>query len=475
MRRLWTILAAFVLIAALPVAATAARSTRFTDHAINVFCDGVATSTGGFAYFGATVSDRFGADAFVEAWTSSTPSGVPDVRRDGDRSAVVAWNGTTLSGSVPLLDASGAAVPNATFSARLTPVGEPVAFSDRSREGNRTISFSGTTQPHQPTGTLSLPGGVSVDLATCYGDETTVTVFETNPKASVRSFSSRFVGCSLTNTAGDQGYLFLGFSDGFINANVFANGTDIAAFGEFAPDTGTIDAELVLFDPRTGTPLPGSGHLSATLTSTGESFTEVLRSATGRRITRGEVIDVEGTLTIAAHTFDLGACVGQDSRTKDIQTAPSGPKPGGKAPRNDLPGGATLLRAGGSASGSTRGATPVAEAPFECLMFTDPETGEVYVTEVGHTVWYRFVGTGSPMTIDTAGSDYDTVAAIYTSAGGTYAPVESGCVDDVPTPPIGRTLQASVTIPTVAGTTYYVQIGGFPDSQTYGNLRVRLR
>jgi hypothetical protein len=41
--------------------------------------------------------------------------------------------------------------------------------------------------------------------------------------------------------------------------------------------------------------------------------------------------------------------------------------------------------------------------------------------------------------------------------------------------PIGRTLQAAVTWETVAGTTYFVQIGGFPDSFAYGNLRVAVR
>jgi cephalosporin hydroxylase len=85
------------------------------------------------------------------------------------------------------------------------------------------------------------------------------------------------------------------------------------------------------------------------------------------------------------------------------------------------------------------------------------------------------VGTGAPMTIDTAGSDFDTVVAIYTVSAGSYIPVPDGCVDDSPTEPIGRTLQANVTIPTVAGTTYLVQIGGYPEDQPYGNLRVALR
>jgi hypothetical protein len=107
--------------------------------------------------------------------------------------------------------------------------------------------------------------------------------------------------------------------------------------------------------------------------------------------------------------------------------------------------------------------------------FTDPETGEVFQVPVAYTVWYTFTGTGGPMTIDTAGSDFDTVVAIYTRSGSTYTPVADGCVDDSPTEPVGQTLQANVTIPTVAGTTYYVQIGGYPEFQPYGNLRVALR
>ena len=80
------------------------------------------------------------------------------------------------------------------------------------------------------------------------------------------------------------------------------------------------------------------------------------------------------------------------------------------------------------------------------------------------------------MTVDTAGSDYDTVIAVYTSAGRAASrPVPDACVDDVPLEPIGRTLQAAVTFDTVAGTTYYVQIGGYPESFPYGNLRVAVR
>ena len=112
---------------------------------------------------------------------------------------------------------------------------------------------------------------------------------------------------------------------------------------------------------------------------------------------------------------------------------------------------------------------------FECEVFEDTP-GTTFEVPISNTVWYRFTGTGGPVTVDTAGSDYDTVVAVYTADGsGGYTPVPGGCVDDVPLAPVGRTLQAKVTIQTIAGTAYYVQIGGFPEAFTYGNLKVSIR
>ena len=168
--------------------------------------------------------------------------------------------------------------------------------------------------------------------------------------------------------------------------------------------------------------------------------------------------------------------MGADYRSKVLVTAPKGPKPGGKVPTNDLPSGAKSLAIGGSANVQTKGASPDREAVFDCVIFED-ENGAPFEVPVANTVWYKFTGTGRSVTVDTAGSDFDTVLATYTAGpGGTFTPVANGCDDDVPTPPVGRSLQAAVTIPTVAGTTYYVQIGGFPDSAfPFGNLRVSIR
>jgi hypothetical protein len=478
MKRMLAILAGLVLLMALPTTASGARPTRFTDHAVNISCDGMtAVSGGGFAFFSASLSDQFGPDAFVDFWASGAPEGQPDLFRDFEQTPTVTWNGSVLAGSIPLLDSNGDPAGSATFSATLTPTGDPFTFDDRFRDGNTWHQFSGVTQPLDPSGTLTV-GGSTFSLDACFADETTVTVFETNPKAFVHHFSTRDVFCELSNANGDTGFLFSSFQDGevFVDAGAFPGGgtSGTGAFGFGTLTDGVLDIPLETFDFETGEPVAGGGSIHLEIVGTGEPFEFLLKSATARFLSRGTTLDIEGTLTIGTIVFDLGACVGTDARNKEIFTNPSGPKPGGKVPSNDLPSGARLLAVGQKTSVATKGASPDREAPYECLTFTDP--GGTFEVPVGHTVWYTIVGTGGPITVDTAGSDYDTVIAVYTADGsGGFTPVPDACVDDVPLDPVGRTLQAAVTWDSVAGTVYYVQIGGFPDSFPYGNLRVAVR
>jgi hypothetical protein len=481
MRRFVAVLCALALLVAIPATVSAGKPIKETDHTISVYCDGVSDGTGEwFAFLNVGVSDLYGTFGFIDAWHESDNDGIPDISADSESAPTVTWDGSILSGTMAIQDQAGTDLGDATFSATLIPIGEPFEFDDVFRDGNARERYRGVSQAFQPSGTFALPNGVTFDLALCFADETTVTAFLTDPNARVRSFSQRFAQCELSNTAGDSGFLFVDIGDDFtfVDASyASADGsTNLGAFGfSDEPADGSLDLTLEVYDAETGEPTGATADLSMTMVATGESFTNLLRAANGKRTQRGELLDIEGSLAIAGTSFDLGACVGVDSRTKEIRTRPSGPKPGGKVPPNDQPSSAKLLTVGSRTSTQTRGAAPEAEAPFECLSFTDPDTGEVFETPVGHTVWYRFVGTGAPMTIDTAGSDFDTVVAIYTVSAGTYSPVPDGCVDDSPTEPVGRTLQANVTIPTVAGTTYLVQIGGYPEDQPYGNLRVALR
>jgi len=56
---------------------------------------------------------------------------------------------------------------------------------------------------------------------------------------------------------------------------------------------------------------------------------------------------------------------------------------------------------------------------------------------------------------------------------------EIACDDDVSFQPVGSTFQAAVTFDTVAGTSYYVEVGGFqnffrPDDPEFGLLKLRV-
>jgi hypothetical protein len=435
------------------------------DHTIGFFCEGISSTGGsGFAFLGGQVSDEFGSDVFADYWSSGEPSGPPDLRVDYDQPFSLVFADGTLTGSFSLIDENGDPAGSGTIDAQLTPVGEPFEIEDEFRFGN-----------HQER--VADLDGVTFDLSQCFADEANLAYFSTNPNAIAARFAERTVGCDLTNGAGDTGFLFVDLSNDLVFVDIgmtSANGSvSYGGFGELPQSEGAVEGSLELYDPSTGDPVAGTASVQLSFTAT-EQFTYVLKDATFRRTVSGDLLDIEGTLTFpGGYTFDLGDCVGVDGTVKEIGTFPRGPRPGGKVPSNDLPTGATALSVGSKTTTSTKGASPTAEARFECLIGFDEETGEEYEVPVGNTVWYTVTGTGGPITMDTAGSDYDTVMAVYSGSPGSFETV--ACVDDVPLDPIGRTLQSSITFDSVAGQTYYVQIGGYPSSYPYGNLRVAVR
>ncbi len=96
----------------------------------------------------------------------------------------------------------------------------------------------------------------------------------------------------------------------------------------------------------------------------------------------------------------------------------------------------------------TEGATVALDDPvMSCI---DNQQGAV-------TVWYRFVSPDSGVLhLDTFGSDYDTVLAVYTGDRGNLFEVD--CDDDT------QGLQSALDIPVVAGEAYHVQVAGYPGS-----------
>lgn len=83
------------------------------------------------------------------------------------------------------------------------------------------------------------------------------------------------------------------------------------------------------------------------------------------------------------------------------------------------------------------------------------EPGECSGNYLTQTVWTRFRGTGGPVLVDTGGSNFDTIAIVYTATGDGSPGTKVGCNDDS-----RGTLRSSLTVSTQAGTDYLVQVGG---------------
>lgn len=112
------------------------------------------------------------------------------------------------------------------------------------------------------------------------------------------------------------------------------------------------------------------------------------------------------------------------------------------------------MQVGDTVRDRTNTAVPPPEAACIANFSEEGETWE-FPVPLGKTVWYSFTGTGGEVTIDSAGSDFDTVLGVYD------ADLEQvACVDDVGDES-GFSLQAAVTVGTVAGQTYLVQAGGY--------------
>jgi hypothetical protein len=478
LRRTIAILAALVLLATIPAAVNAGKATKEKDHFVGISCDGIAPTSGtGFLFLGVSISDIFGPDASVEMWNAASPVGPPDIFRDFDSPVDASYVGGTFSATIPLLDSNGDPAGTGTVQATLTPVGEPFPIDDNFRFGNVTERFTGLVQPLAAEGTAMI-GGKTFDLGECFAEDTHVTTFRTNPNSFVERFATADTNCVVENADGTIAGLFIDASspdEVFVDANLFEGpGSPLAANGLVLLTDGSGSGALDLYNPETGEPVSGTASIDLALTA-GDSYSYVLNDGSGKQVVSGQLIDVEGTLTFPGlPSFDLTDCVAFAGEAKNSFHNPQGPKPKGKAPANDLPAGALRLNVGGKASQATRAAALDQEADYPCMVFDDPFSGETEVIPVEHTVWFRIAGTGSEITVDTAGSDFDTVAGAYVSDGlGGFTNI--ACVDDVPLDPIGRTLQSAVRFPTTTGITYWVQVGGFPGFQSYGNLRVAVR
>jgi hypothetical protein len=440
----------------------AAPSERFSDTQTTVICENLSNDFGS-AFLVAAESERFGTFGDLAVWAApTTPEADPPTWIAG--SSAVLIDGTSVSAAYDLFEFEepvnpddppfGDPVGEATLAATLTPIGEPTPYAFDESQGNQTFRIEGVLQEFAVAGVLELPGGIVFDdLSTCVGSIDTFTVFATHPAAAVSHSAQLQVSC------------FWETSDGFVNVNGFSDefGTfadisvsdatgDYFGFADAVLTTDSFDATMDLFDASQGGELDpvGSAQASATLTPTGERINDIFSFGPFKVHITGTVLAVDGVLDLTTPggtqslTMDAASCVAADQQVTQHQSPRQGPK--GRPLANDVPEAAAPLAIGDSVTVRTGGTAVEAEMP--CTLAEGDEL------PFGHTAWWTFGGTGEPVTIDTVGSDFDTVLAIYADDGGSL--IQVACVDDVE-----DSLQARVTVDTVGGVTYYIQAGGF--------------
>ena len=86
----------------------------------------------------------------------------------------------------------------------------------------------------------------------------------------------------------------------------------------------------------------------------------------------------------------------------------------------------------------------------------DPEFGEPVELPIGYTAWWTVEGTGGDVTVDTAGSSFDTVLAVYQGA---RAPRDRiACNDDA----CGvSNLRSRLTFTSTPNTVYFSKMTGY--------------
>ncbi len=321
---------------------------------------------------------------------------------------------------------------------------------------------------------MTLAGDV-LQIQGCDGDITDVSVLENNPHSSVSKNSGVNIDCHWQTPEASASFFAVQDTFGFSSFSSLST-ADQTLF-DTGGTTGSLSAtsltaSIPLVDEATDDPY--SAQAAATPYGDRAARHSTLLSQTVRRKLTEQALVPVGQLVFStgqSFDFDQAHCRTASFTNQVIGNNPSGPKPGGKPPANDTAGGALVVKAGTKLTAQT-GAT--AAQPEVQVGETCPEG---FGDQMGHTLWYKITGTNAPVTIDTAGSNFDTVIGVFQRDGSDFT--ELACDDDVFYQPVGSTYQAAITFDTVAGQTYYVEVGGFqnffdPDNPEFGLLKLKI-
>ena len=469
-RRTVGLLAAILLV--LPATASAAARTESVSLDISTFCERATGATGsaemGLSLSGEVEDGLFG-NFGVFYWEPGLDpeTDLPRIMFGFDESPVLTQSPdvTSLSLEGPLEDSdTGESLGTASLSATLVPSGTPTVTTFGSSGTNQQFSVVQTIQPLVAEADLILPSGLGTfTFPNCSGESFEMVTSSTNPDALIEhdfGNPSNNISCRWVDENGDQTQLFAGsgaeFAVVFFHQSLPTGGSISGFFdsgffeeGGLILTTEIFQATLPLeITDENGQPI---GTVTATIDGTlvlGEKQHVTTLVATQMDRLFFAPLTVEGTLTLSTgQSFDLSTCEGERLLSlRQFHFDPVGPKPGGRIPVNDTLEGAIALDPGRRLTTNTKGAA------------LEPEVAVSGACADGvgirSTLWYSFQGTGGEVTLDTAGSGFDTVVAVYVE--GAEGLSEVACVDDV-----GLSTQAAVTLPTETGVTYYVQVGGF--------------
>lgn len=466
MKRGGILLVAVATMLSLAIPAAADRPSSYVDEGMYMGC--------GFEF------DGLFADAWLDMWGAGMTVWAPDEeepRYEGWTESATFGDGTFVA-TLPLMEwATGEYVADVTVTGTYQPTGEVDEYADRFRDGNRWVEIHETHQflVGAATAEFAFFGEepFTVEAFDCWGDMYRYEEWSTNP----RSYVNRYEGTDLfCEWEADGWFVSLQGYDFDDYAELFVIGWGPGEFpweGEPAfvgwqegadLSQGAWHATIPVSDTWDGEPL-GDAVIDGTL-----MYGEITRTKTfwqdSVAKTTSQAITASGTLSLPFDlSFDLSACEGSSWSEWYHVTQPNGPKADvGKAPVHDAPDGALeLVR---KANTSTRNAAFEPEVGCEMV---DPWDGWIYQLPIYKTVWYTVDGTGLPMTVDSAGSDFDTVMGVYVMVDGVMANI--ACVDDVFE--TGFSFQAAATFDTEPGTTYYIQVGGYGGQ--YGHLKLAVR
>lgn len=353
----------------------------------------------------------------------------------------------SVSGTIPMLRFTPGEEPvparAASIDLALTPLGERVrdrtSVSNNDNVRSSTIAF---TQPVAVSGSVTVNGTTYSDVPECVGAHETFTTRTTNPDTRVAG-----IGSGSTYDA----HCVLGDSEGALE--LIRDGKESVGFFETFSEENFVFGAIEEATWRPGT-LRGTYTLeeggSGTATASVEQGVLVeqfdIEDTLGpfRRMVHVERYDAAGRLVLPDGTTWALTCDLEISKGIAILHSPSGPRV-----TNDTSADAAPLAAGDRVELKTGRAAPIGEIGTECAQ-----------SEFSRTVWYSVDGAGGEVTLDTAGSDFDTVLAVYVVTDGELAEIACGNDDE--------DRFATTAWTTRPGVRYLVQVGGV-DGQS-GNL-----